>query len=83
MKIDFFAKNSNQALVVIVRLLKNKKLKMFFEDLDDKLVYLYRLSDPSDLTIKAVQDLKWKCVVYEEEERKFLVSVLREGFEHN
>ena len=83
MKIEFFAKNSNQALVVIVRLLKNKKLKMFFEDLDDKLVYLYRLSDPSDLTIKAVEDLKWKCVVYEEKERIFLVSVLREGFEHN
>ena len=82
-KIEFFAKNPNQALVVIVRLLKNKKLKMFFEDLDDKLVYLYRLSDPSDLTIKAVEDLKWKCVVYEEKERIFLVSVMREGFEHN
>ena len=82
-KIEFFAKTVSSKHIAVVRFLRSKKLKSFFTDLDDILVYHYRIGLPGELKIIAVDELQWKCVLYEISEGIYLASVMREGFEHN
>ena len=58
-------------------------MKSVLNDIDDCLVYHYRIGLPGDLKIIGVEELKWKCVLFEYSEGVYLASVMREGFEHN
>ena len=83
-KIEFYAKTiDSENVFAVVRFLKAKPVKLFFEDMEDSFVLLYRLSQPGGLNLVRADLLKYKCVLLKLGSETFLASVMREGFEHN
>ena len=82
-KIEFLAKFRNSELeYAVVRCMKSKKLVDSKHE-TESVLFLYKIGKPGELEMIRAEELTWKCVLYELSEGTFIVSVMREGFEHN
>ena len=82
-RIEFFAKNAHNVEIIVVRFYRSKQFNDFFRDLSDSDALHFKIGKPENLEITDVAELQWKCVLLESSKDVYMVSVMREGFEHN